>query len=460
MMRLKVNTRLSSCFLVVYILFIGPAFGQNDESPGSEIISQVQLPPPSSSEEWLHIQTLGFGTLWETGFEEDGQFISDIYLIPPGRLFDEPRSSFWTLTKIENMDPPFLYWIRNADTKKFLTLRRFTEGDFLIIESDHGTFGEESWRTPETMWEIEKIDSGRQKLHEFTIKNYSTGQYIGYNGAYDRIDRPVFEVSADPSNQQAIWRFAKNRYLDAITPEVLAQADVPDDIAGVGEPIEPVDDLPNEPIYPSRPDTTTPEVIEVEEHGPNNVPTTSAGLVKKSGSKANLPEISSNIVKKSKDINKTTIKTAKNAFNKLKIPSSKRYQLFVDCDHRKVSNEITKNSISVSFLDKQGGTIKTINKLSMLSLHDSDCEVSNQFIGTFTDEVAKLVFQTNGDDAFLIDAVVLVENGKRKKKWGKNGGGAWCMSTDPKDAQRSWKSIVKGCYRKIEFPVKGKVKKL
>jgi hypothetical protein len=83
----------------------------------------------------------------------------------------------------------------------------------------------------------------------------------------------------------------------------------------------------------------------------------------------------------------------------------------------------------------------------------------------------KIRITTSGTDGFMIDALKFektryyykkilnnwVQSGTAwddVQKWGVNKGGAWCLSGDATDADRTWKGTVSACYRYIEFDIK------
>ena len=71
-------------------------------------------------------------------------------------------------------------------------------------------------------------------------------------------------------------------------------------------------------------------------------------------------------------------------------------------------------------------------------------------------EGRNIIITITGSDAFLIDALRLKVAHKKYRKWGRNNGKAWCLSTDKNDAKKKWKKVVNACYKSIEFRSNGK----
>ena len=92
--------------------------------------------------------------------------------------------------------------------------------------------------------------------------------------------------------------------------------------------------------------------------------------------------------------------------------------------------------------------------------------------------VTRVRVKTSGNDGFMIDEVrlnrmkietwmVTSDGGKTGywkqdkkrtlvKKYGVDNAGAWCLSTDPADANGAWRSLVETCAPWVEFRMDGK----
>lgn len=146
------------------------------------------------------------------------------------------------------------------------------------------------------------------------------------------------------------------------------------------------------------------------------------------------------------------------------------YSINVDCYDPSMENESTSNIIIATFfagsrkLKREhfyNGNSGRLNTGSMNetspgcgSLHDTKSRI-------YSDQntpITHVVLQTNGNDGFWMDEVYLdLDNGindKTIKRWGRDGGKGYCLSTDPKDGKGAWKGRVDGCHKAIKFDVK------
>ena len=84
--------------------------------------------------------------------------------------------------------------------------------------------------------------------------------------------------------------------------------------------------------------------------------------------------------------------------------------------------------------------------------------ISKQFTSYRSYPVQYVQIRTNGDNGFWMDQVSL-SAGAASDNWGVNGGRGYCLSTDPTDADRSWRNYVgsRGCQRCLQFNVDGGV---
>lgn len=72
--------------------------------------------------------------------------------------------------------------------------------------------------------------------------------------------------------------------------------------------------------------------------------------------------------------------------------------------------------------------------------------------------ITRIRVETDGDDAFWLDQMVLSAY-PANDSWGVNKGRGYCFSTDPGDANGSWRNYVssRGCQRCMDFHVDGSV---
>lgn len=118
------------------------------------------------------------------------------------------------------------------------------------------------------------------------------------------------------------------------------------------------------------------------------------------------------------------------------------YEVRIDVCHTEISHEGTKNKIMIDFMS--GPMVeKTIYRDGV----ESNCYSSDASFKTSISEhiiISHINIVTNGDDGFYIDEIRLLRNGKVIKHYGGDNGGGWCLSTDPNDANGSWKGKCSG----------------
>lgn len=134
-----------------------------------------------------------------------------------------------------------------------------------------------------------------------------------------------------------------------------------------------------------------------------------------------------------------------------------------------LKNTGTKNTITIEIRGPAADTVTVMptNDLcepdalgSILTLGIADFYgVSKAFTSMMEYPMTSVVLSTDGDDAFWIDQLSLQGGLGGHGHWGVNGEKGYCLSTDPKDADGSWKSVVgaTGCRPRLEFFVGGGV---
>jgi len=125
------------------------------------------------------------------------------------------------------------------------------------------------------------------------------------------------------------------------------------------------------------------------------------------------------------------------------------YKVAIDACHSSLSNEGTKNKITIEFWNNSQlvGT-KSKNGVPV------NCSKSDEmFILMSTQNVTHIIVKTNGSDGFYIDEIRLYKALKLQKHHGRDNGGGWCLSTDANDANGSWKGKVSGntCKSSVRF---------
>lgn len=135
--------------------------------------------------------------------------------------------------------------------------------------------------------------------------------------------------------------------------------------------------------------------------------------------------------------------------------SSAPYQVEIDCHHGSVSNADTNDRITVRFMhgDTVEGSVSR-NGVHSCGAFDADEKFRFQKDNVFIDRIEII---TSGTNAFFIDEIDVygpraighygnaVSEFNGLKTFGKDGGRGWCLSTDPTDANGSWKDYVSNC---------------
>ena len=125
------------------------------------------------------------------------------------------------------------------------------------------------------------------------------------------------------------------------------------------------------------------------------------------------------------------------------------YRVQIDCNHSDLDYTDTANRITVSFL---AGSTHIAGKyrdgVSCPSIGaDPEFEITS---GT---PITRVTVSTNGSDAFYIDELRIYKDDVLVTHEGRDNGSGWCLSTDPGDAQGSWKNNISGsvCRPEVSF---------
>ncbi len=131
--------------------------------------------------------------------------------------------------------------------------------------------------------------------------------------------------------------------------------------------------------------------------------------------------------------------------------NSYEYEVKIDACHSDLDNTGTGNRISVEFWS--GETYLYAKYRDGVS--DGCYGADASFSYSSTRKVSHVIVKTDGGDAFYIDEISLKIGGDEVKHYGRDNGNGWCLSTDPNDANGSWKNYISGtggkCISSIKF---------
>ena len=145
------------------------------------------------------------------------------------------------------------------------------------------------------------------------------------------------------------------------------------------------------------------------------------------------------------------------------------WSLFVDCYHSDLNFEDTDDKVKVELFNESGqlmySGLKIIYLCSAISedgdLFSIKTDAANNKWRNYSGRPAKIVLTATGDNAAFIDHLDLETysdysffgGGDLIKRWGKDDGRGWCLSTDPDDINGAWKDYASGCHRTLTFTV-------
>lgn len=126
------------------------------------------------------------------------------------------------------------------------------------------------------------------------------------------------------------------------------------------------------------------------------------------------------------------------------------YTISIDYHHSTLKYTDTKSTITLTCLNVDAQTVhqESWNGIYPISTTSKTC--------TFTSEVDIPLFQisTDGEDAFFIDQVVVMKDGRYHRTHDMNDAQGWCLSTDPNDTYGSWNKQIHGeCQKTWVFEV-------
>jgi hypothetical protein len=135
-----------------------------------------------------------------------------------------------------------------------------------------------------------------------------------------------------------------------------------------------------------------------------------------------------------------------------------QYELQIDCHgYGGIKNTGTENAIFIKFMTRGQGNAR--------SHYIPDAKCNSEFghiaihNGTEGSKIESIQISTTGDDGFWIDRIKLNTRSQStnvfEQNWGANKGQGYCLSTDPTDADRTWKNYVsnRGCQQCLDFRI-------
>lgn len=128
--------------------------------------------------------------------------------------------------------------------------------------------------------------------------------------------------------------------------------------------------------------------------------------------------------------------------------SPRQYSFIMDCQgYGSMTNTGTNNNISLTWIDVRGNVYRTNG------YPRNNCNTDGVDMMTMPNDLMAVQIRTNGDDGFWLDRAWVTLNGAKVASWGANEGSGYCFSTDPADANGSWKDVIskRGCQPCMEF---------
>jgi len=120
------------------------------------------------------------------------------------------------------------------------------------------------------------------------------------------------------------------------------------------------------------------------------------------------------------------------------------YSVAIDCDVDGIQNEGTEDTITATFYDAKGKIIGVGKEHGVVGgvfgcgLEDLDIHATTR------GQATRVKISTSGSDGFMIDKIELRKDGKVLRSYGANNDKGWCLSTDPMDGSRTWKTAASG----------------
>ena len=155
------------------------------------------------------------------------------------------------------------------------------------------------------------------------------------------------------------------------------------------------------------------------------------------------------------------------------------YQLFIDCDHNDVTGEGTTTGIGIvpvlshtSSAPAGSASVRALPDIAQYitnaACDSPDAAYANEVDGSPSRKITRVwrgsskdiggdilgfSIHSNGNNAFMIDAMRLYQGGNLIAYWGKDNGKAWCLSREAEDDSGDWESLVDGCAARLNFSI-------
>ena len=116
------------------------------------------------------------------------------------------------------------------------------------------------------------------------------------------------------------------------------------------------------------------------------------------------------------------------------------YDIQIDYQHNSLKYTDTKSAITIRYFDHLGNVLgkETASGIYPISSKMKTFNFSTNKNITFVS------IETDGEDAFFIDRVIILKNSKKIQEHGSNDGKGWCMSTQKSDSYGGWKKLLEG----------------
>jgi hypothetical protein len=115
----------------------------------------------------------------------------------------------------------------------------------------------------------------------------------------------------------------------------------------------------------------------------------------------------------------------------------------IDCYHSDLDSEGTTNRITVEWWAGD----ERVGERSAEGVDCSSTGADPEFEITTGSPITGIVVTTNGSDAFYIDELRIYKEDVLVNHHGRDNGSGWCVSTDPADAQGTWRNNISGSCR-------------
>ena len=114
------------------------------------------------------------------------------------------------------------------------------------------------------------------------------------------------------------------------------------------------------------------------------------------------------------------------------------YSVQLDYQHNSIKHTDTKSNITLSYFNQTGDLLhkETVKGVYPISKTMKTFRFSSEA------DIFYISIETNGEDAFFIDKVIIKKDNQIIQEHGTDGGKGWCMSTDPGDSRGIWANFL------------------